>query len=157
MLQTNHNPTTAEVQMEKTYLLRCLARDVLGRYPNKLKRQQFYANYHKHHGQTGLDQLREAVHAEYDRFLGWCSLHSRVSSHTVLLHYLDESAPTIALYRQIPLSPIQQADLAPEADARVFSSESSPTVAPWWTDVPWLAPRTFIPPAMESVWGSYDS
>lgn len=145
MLQQEYNPTPARREQEIQFLTRCLARDILRRYPNKQHRQHFYARYQAKHGQAKLDRLLTAVRSEYNSFLGWCALFSRVSAHSTLLDYLAESSTNIC-----PIDPRgiaspfvipQESPLHPLADTWAFSSEPSPTAAPWWTDVPWLAPK----------------
>lgn len=143
MTNIKYNHTPAEQQTEFEFLLRCLARDVLRNYPNKLKRQQFYANYQKHHGQSALDALQSAIHAEYERFLGWCALFSRVTGHYALTNYLDESIPKIALNRpehDLSANPNREGSHPPvTSDARELFH--AVTVAPWWSDLPHLAPK----------------
>jgi hypothetical protein len=97
------------------------------RYPNKLHRKQFYDQWSKRHSADSTSRLVSAVKDEYQNFLGWCVLGGFPASHSLLTQYIRATSPVNTL-------------LSARSASDTGVSFSVQPVAPWWSELPHLAP-----------------
>lgn len=126
-------------QLEFSLLFRCLARQVLKDHWGHKKRKQFYQRWATRHGSASTGRLIGLVKKEHESFLGYCALHSCVSSYSVYLDYLEHTHNSLLSSSSWMACPSQVADITPEHEQDAQESFSS-KVAPWWSDLPHLAP-----------------
>lgn len=104
----------------ETCRLQCLARHYLKTYPEKWRRHQAFNEYRKRHGERSFKRLAEQVRNEVNAYKAYAALYNETYCYANLLKWLEK--PIIS-------------DEPIDTSIRV-----QPVPAPWWSDVPWLAP-----------------
>lgn len=104
------------------YRLQCLARHYLSAYPEKIRRHEAFDDYRKRHGDQAFKVLAQYVSNEINAYKVYAALHGETYCYSNLLKWLAK--PIISTEPDTSL-PVQALSLP----------------APWWSEVPWLAPK----------------
>lgn len=113
----------------QSILLTHLARKILLTYPSATARERYYREaWQPHHGAEGVEQLRGFVSRELANFYGWSALKGVSAAFSRFPSYLEE----------VPASVLSDRPDNQIVESRKVSQQS----APWWSDLPWLAPNS---------------